>query len=290
MTAVFDRELNEVRIQQPLNTGVVGHFYTMEDAEGRKRYELEQWLSEYEDKASSVIAKLAAGQAIEPEERSDMAVFVALAAFRTPDIIDSIKALNADLIENNIKRIYTNVNDVKDMIRSKPGAPATEDELEAEAAALVEFAQGGHYTIKTNHKWAISTAIRTAVSVAPIFAERAWVVFHRDNDKKSFITTDAPVVLISMTPNRNSFWGIGYGSADALVLFPLSESCILAMHGNEKSLGHLAADTKQVRRFNLAVADHCQRFVIGRDEALVRSLANRLNLANRQWEPKMQRT
>jgi hypothetical protein len=41
MVAVFDRESNEVRIQNPINTGVIGHFYTLEDAEGRKRFELE---------------------------------------------------------------------------------------------------------------------------------------------------------------------------------------------------------------------------------------------------------
>src|SRR3990172_4082884 len=60
MVAVFDRELNEIRVQQPVNTCVIGHFYTMEDAAGRKRFELEQLLSEYETKASFVIKKLAA--------------------------------------------------------------------------------------------------------------------------------------------------------------------------------------------------------------------------------------
>lgn len=39
--AVYDRESDEVRVQQPLNTGVIGHLYTFEDSEGRKRLELE---------------------------------------------------------------------------------------------------------------------------------------------------------------------------------------------------------------------------------------------------------
>ena len=46
--AVFDRDKNEVRTQQPVNTGVIGHFYTMEDAGGHQRFELEQMLSEFE--------------------------------------------------------------------------------------------------------------------------------------------------------------------------------------------------------------------------------------------------
>jgi hypothetical protein len=40
---------------------------------------------------------------------------------------------------------------------------------------------------------------------------------------------------------------------------------------------------------NLALADRCQRFVIGREEALVRSLSDRLGLAAKVWQPKMQR-
>src|SRR2546423_12733762 len=41
LVAVFDREKNEIRLQQPVNTAVIGHFYTMEDEEGRRRFELE---------------------------------------------------------------------------------------------------------------------------------------------------------------------------------------------------------------------------------------------------------
>jgi hypothetical protein len=40
----------------------------------------------------------------------------------------------------------------------------------------------------------------------------------------------------------------------------------------------------------LAMAEHCQRFVIGREHALVRSLADFLGLAGKKWQPKMQRS
>ena len=76
--AIYDRESNEVRVQQPLNTGVIGHFYTLEDNEGRKRFELEQMLSEFEAKASPGIRKLVAKVQPTDEERADLAIFVAL--------------------------------------------------------------------------------------------------------------------------------------------------------------------------------------------------------------------
>jgi hypothetical protein len=59
------------------------------------------------------------------------------------------------------------------------------------------------------------------------------------------------------------------------------------MHGSSGKLRHLAAGSEQMRHFNLGLADQCQRFVIGRDEPLVRSLAAHLNLATREWVPKM---
>lgn len=93
--AVYDLEKNEVRMQQPVNTGVIGHCYTMEDAEGRPRFELEQMLSEFEGKASPSIKRLAVREQPTDEERADLAIFVALAGFRTPHIIESLKLFNS---------------------------------------------------------------------------------------------------------------------------------------------------------------------------------------------------
>ena len=44
-----------------------------------------------------------------------------------------------------------------------------------------------------------------------------------------------------------------------------------------------------MRKANLAMAEKCKRFVVGRDEALVKSLAEEVGLAGRRWQPKMQR-
>jgi hypothetical protein len=290
MIAVFDREMNEIRIQQPVNTCVIGHFYTMEDASGRKRFELEQLLSEYEDKASLVIKKLAAREIINADERANLAIFVALAAFRTPDIVDSLKAFNSNLIGDMAKRMFVDVEEVKARMRGKPGTLPTEVELDAEARELVEYVQNGQYNVKTNHRWAVGMAMELAFNIAPILAGRDWVVVHRDNENKSFVTTDAPVLLTTVAPRENGFWGIGFGNTDALVLFPLNESCILTMYGNDGDLKHRTIGVEQIRHTNLAIADRCQRFVVGRDEALVRSLTDKLCLASKKWQPKMQST
>jgi hypothetical protein len=286
--AVYDRETNQVRVQQPVNTGVIGHFYTLEDEDGRKRYELEHVLSEIEGKAHPVIAKLSAREHITADERGDMAIFVALAAFRTPDIVDSIKGFFSELIGKVAIKMFSDVEQVKERMRDMPDSSKSEDELEREAQAVVDFANSENYTIETNHQQVIGMAMKMAFSIAPILARRDWIVCHRNNDKKSYITTDAPVLLTTVAPRENNSYGVGYGNSDAMITFPLNQSSLLMIFGEKGELTHRDVGDEQIRHANLALADRCQRFVIGREEALVRSLADYLNLAGKQWRPKMQ--
>lgn len=288
MLALYDRELDETRIQQPINTGVIGHFYTLEDSEKRKRFELEELLCEYESKASKIITKLAAKEDISADERIDMSIFIAFAAFRTPDMVDSLKLFNSDYIGKIAKRMFSDVQEVKANILKKRGLSVSDKELNKEANELISFANSESYEITTKHKWAISTAMEMAFEVAPILAGRDWIVTHRDSYKKSFVTTDSPVVLTTVIPRKNSFYGIGFANTDALVVFPLTESCVLLIFGNNGGLAHRFADTQHVRSINLTLADRCQRFVIGREETLILSLTNYLGLAAKKWQPKFQ--
>ncbi|QDL36486.1 DUF4238 domain-containing protein [Rhodoferax sediminis] len=262
LVAVYAREQDTVRLQQPVNTGVIGHFYTMEDAEGRKRFELEQFLSEYEGKAKPVIDKLAAREAINADERSDLAIFIALAATRTPDVVDSLKAFNAGMVTDIMKRMFNDVNEVATRLREdRDYAGKPDDEVMAEAKLMVTMAQNDGLKVSTNHRWAVGMAIKMALEIAPIFAGRDWLAVHRDNEKKSFITTDAPVFLTTVAPRANGFWGVGFGNAGALVFFPLKESCTLAMFGDKGDLRHTEVGTEKVRQLNLGMAAKCQRFV-----------------------------
>jgi hypothetical protein len=285
--AVYDRVSNEVRLQKPENTGVIGHFYTMEDDEGRKRFELEQMLSDVEGKASPVIKKLAAKADITADERAELALFLALAMARTPDLIDSIKATNADMVKRFTKVSFANVKRVMDSMRGKPDAPTSEEELEKEAKELVEFVKSDQYEITTNHRWAVGMGMRIAFSIAPILAGRNWLVQHRDSENKSFVTTDAPLILTTVEPRKNTFWGIGFANADALVMFPLTDSCALLIFGSNGNFVHSTIGTEKIRIFNLMLADRCQRFVVGREEASLRSLAQHLGLGRKKWRPKM---
>ena len=222
------------------------------------------------------------------DERTDLAVFMALGAMRTPDIVESLQKMNSGLILEMAKRIYSDVDRVAADLRKDPTyAGKSDEEVRAEAHAMRDMAHNGRFTVETSERWALGMAIKMSLDVAPIFAGKNWVIAHRDNEKKSFVTTDAPVVLTS-TEREQGIYGVGFGSADALVAFPLTQSCVLMMHGTDGGFRHINVNAHKVRSANLAMAEKCKRFVVGRDVALVKSLAEKVGLARSSWRPKLQ--
>lgn len=284
--AVFDREKDEIRRQQPINTAVIGHFYTMEDDEGRRRFEIEALLADYEGKAKPVIDKMVAASEITLEERADLSVFIALAATRTPDMVNSVQAINGEIVKHMAKQMFANVDRVFDRLRRDERRAADSDAaLRDEAEMMVRFVASDDYDIETDQKWAMSRAIDMALTIAPYLDARHWRVVHRANDKMSFITSDAPVYLNSVVPGP-SVYGVGFGSPDAFISFPLHQSCALEMFADTGQLEHKVAPREYVRMANIHYAKRCQRFVVGRDEALLKSLTVELGLANTKWKPK----
>jgi len=145
---VYDRQKNELRIQTPHNTGAITGFYTFTDEDGRRRYDLEHLMSEYEGKASQIIRKLSAKEKLTDAERSDMAIFVAIMGFRTPDQIDSLKAANGEMIKCLSHKIFGSEKLAKIAVKQNPkNVVLSDDEIEQQAKQLCEFVQRNQFTV-----------------------------------------------------------------------------------------------------------------------------------------------
>ncbi|QDQ28434.1 DUF4238 domain-containing protein [Chitinimonas arctica] len=287
--AVYDRKQNKFRLEQPKNTAVETQFYTVRDADDRPRYEVEAMLSAFESKAAPIIGKLVAQKQIDDNERANLAIFVALAAMRTPDFFNSLELFREARILDITKQLYAEVDAVAATLRKNPQfADLSDKDIHEDAKLMVQMAQNDGLEVGVNKNWTVKKAIDTAFNVAPLLKSRDWIVFVRESDKKSFITSDAPVVLISEGASANGFCDVGYGSAKAIILFPLTESCMLVMRGNGGNLNWVPANTDAVRLLNLRVASQCKSYIVGRDEALLRSLVENLALSGKKWQPKMQ--
>lgn len=288
LLSVYDRQKNEFRIQTPNNTGAITHYYTFTDADGRRRYDLEHLMCEYEGKAAQIIRKLSAQEQLTDQERSDMAIFVAIMGFRTPDQIDSLKFANGEMIKRMSRMIFGSEKLAKNAVKQNPkNMGLSEDEIEQQAKQLCEFVQRNQFTVETEHQWAVGMSMSMFSKVADILVRRDWVVMHRDSEKRSFITSDAPLILTLMHPRQNTFYGIGFASSDAMVVFPLTEASILVMYGFDGSFTHGFMTEANMKDTNRLIAERCQRFVMGRDEKLVRSLVEHVQLDKTSWQPKV---
>jgi hypothetical protein len=154
---------------------------------------------------------------------------------------------------------------------------------------MVYMAQNNGLKVTTNEKWALKMTVDLAFKIAPILSGRNWLVVHRPSDRQSFVTTDAPVVLSSL-PTEGApsvFDGAGFATANALISLALDQTSALQMHGFDGDTVHQTLDRDGMRRANLHLASACQRYLFGRDEQLVRSLASELDLARTAWTPKL---
>ena len=288
LLSVYDRQKNEFRIQTPHNTGAITHYYTFTDAEGRRRYDLEHLMCDYEGKAAQIIRKLSAKERLTDEERSDMAIFVAIMGFRTPDQIESMKEANGQMIKRLSQMIFGSDKLAKIAVRQNPkNADLSEAEIEQQAKQLREFVERDQFTVETDHQWALGMSMNMFAKVADILVQRDWVVMHRENEKRSFITSDAPLILTLMQPRPNSFYGVGYASSDAMIVFPLTQASVLVMHGFDGSFAHGVMTEANIKDTNRLIAERYQRFVMGRDEKLVRSLVEHVQLDKTSWQPKI---
>jgi len=288
LLSVYDRKMHEFKSQKCEATAVIGQFYTFEDAEGRKRYDIEKMFSEIESKAVNIIEKLSRKQEIDEQERIDFAMFVAAMAFRTPDQIQSTQSSHSDFILWITKCLFRNIEHAKHTIRSYPGnAGKSEEEIQKQAEEISDLIKNDDIQVTTDHQWAMATSLNMMKVIPAVLLDRNWIILHSDNPKRSFITSDSPVVLTTLMPRPNSFGGIGYANADALVMFPLTQNSAILMLDHGGKVIHLESNEDRMREFNRYIADRCQRFLYARDEALNRSLVDFLRLNEREWQPKI---
>lgn len=283
--AVYDREADQVRRQQPINTGLDGHLYTVVDDQGRKRYELEDVLSKIESDAAQHLPKLVAGQPLSAAARGTIAHFAGVMAVRTPDFISSIRHANGELLKHVSRFALSSEEMALSQLRQMPKyADLEEVELRRMAGDLVRFTAEGEYDIETGHEAAMITALPLADDLASVFFERNWTVFQAPKDS-AFLACDAGLMVQGLGPRRHRY-PLGHGSPDALTFLPINSQFALGMWGAGQDTFIKKIDGAKVRQLNVSLARRSKRFVIARDDALVRSITRVAKLAQTTWEPK----
>lgn len=283
LLAVFDRSSGEIRKQQPRDTAVVGHLYTFEDHQDRKRYDLEVLFSHIEEDAAPILRSLVQGERLSSKDRESFALFLGLAAVRTPAAIAEASSIYAGFVKAQSRLTLTDERKVLELLKEMNGSNSDEAMQRKDAHAVAKMAREGSYDVQVDGGYALGRSLKVWHVVAKELFKKDWMVVHTSDDNQSFLTSDSPIVLTSTTARNLP---IGYGSSHSQILFPLTSKCALIASGASGRTGRADIKVDRLRRFNMTIAKDCHRYVLGGDAALVESIATEAGLAGTEWQPK----
>lgn len=283
--AVFDRKAGVVKQQTPEHTARIRHLYTFRDNWGHQRFDIEKMFGYYEDKAKPIIARIAAHERINGDEREYMTAYLALAALRTPAAILEAKTVYAGFIKARSRLILPTQKSALRILREMEVSDVNEEVLRDMANRVVKMIGDDAYTVEVDDGFALGESLKKFKVIADAMYPRDWIVMYTRTKSESFLTTDTPVVLTT-TSSATRHLPLGYGSVHAQILCPLTHNCAIVMSGDQGRIGRVDITSEALARFNRTVATDCHRYVFGRDGELLRQIADELQLATRRWRPK----
>ena len=151
---------------------------------------------------------------------------------------------------------------------------ATGTDPELSAKELFDFLRRDNYDVKVHRNFSLSMMMGIVLDFAAYFHQIDWA-FMRAPKKTSFVTSDSPVVLIRPAHHDTPLEGIDVFTPGTRKLVTLTQQIALIMFDEGERVGWKDASQETVRGINLAVAAKSHRFVICRDEALLKSLVRK---------------
>jgi hypothetical protein len=267
--SIYDRVKNEFRRQSPRNTAVIGHYYTTTNQSGEREYGIEEFLSRIESKAKPVITKLEAGGTITPEERLNLAYFIATLLSRTPKFEREAESITDSFHKIVAKEMIPTVEAAAEVLRRSGKSEGLAPE------GFFKFIHDERYTLKAPRNNTIRLMLDLSTKIAKELAFMDWGIVHA-HESSAFVTTDSPLgFVVPEALKRTAQPVLGLGSQLVTKLIPLTQQIALLMGHQGAGFGHFSVSRHQVRDINLAVASECERHVIGADEAHVRCIVRR---------------
>ena len=270
--SLYDRELAEYRLQTPQNTTVQTGYYSFRDESGELITGIESALAELDGRAGPIIEKLGKRLPINIEERQILSIFVALMRVRIPDFEKEVGELT-DTFYKDVNRIVFSTEETTKEVLAEIEAE-TGESLQITPKEIMQVVKNGQYEVVTERLHSLGLMFPIAEDIAKDLFQMDWLVAFSPLDS-SFITTDNPFTIVPpIDYDPRGHRGVGIVTPGAQKQFPLSQSACLVMLDRGARVYFLDLDKSQVRQINRNSATNCDRFVIARDEHLLRSIVS----------------
>lgn len=273
---VHDKEPAEdqdpVRKRGVKNLSTETHYYSVEMRDGGYDPKPERVLGRLEGRAARIIGGLHYGSGLDPKEQAALAVFVALMKFR----VSSYRKWSRGYVAENEARIkeraFPSVEAMREDLR-RLGLPEAEDRERIERAFRDVHSGDLKMILSKNHM--LEHMFSHSQKIAETLLQFDWT-FAWAQDGTSFATSDDPVLVLDedlQTP-EDFFGKVGFASPGTTKVLPLRQDVCLVIGSGEHEIAHGRLGREMVRRLNLKQINHYERWLIARDEALVKRLVD----------------
>jgi hypothetical protein len=277
---VYDRDKGEYRQQTPKNTALQTHYYSLEDEQGNKDATIETVLAQVEGQAWPIIDKVGERKALSVRARQDLALFLSLLKFRVPDYEKALTEMNDKVFKAINRMMFHSETATRNLLESMEKEQGVEGYSEM-AKELTEFVAQEDYSLGTTQQERLQNMLELGLEVARHLERTDWI-FMRAPRNTAFVTSDNPFILLA-PENHDPKRGFGFLTPGAKKVVPLTaQTCLIAY---DEGLGTAYAEVsrRDVRNLNISIAAYCDRFVIGRDEALVRKAVEGARVEEKGW-------
>lgn len=281
MLFVFDRELNKYRKQSPKDTAVKSYYYALKDDEGKKNLEMEAFLSQIEGSAKPIIERLENGETISEEDKKILSIFVSFLMNRVPDFEESVNKMHESIIKKMSNMMFQDEERAESVIDKYE--QDTGKKMDVSPKELVDFKKNIPVKYKIHRNVSLAAMFEVSLDLAQCFNQMDWRLLHAPHIT-SFITTDNPFILLPPANHKSRFYGTGIAMRGTKKIVPLTQSLCLVMLDRGTLTVHKDIDIEMAKEINLDIACFSDRFVIGREESLVREMVKIAKLD--QWKYK----
>jgi len=254
---IYDRKENKFRRDQPINTGVIGKYYTFETGNGEESAAIEEFLAKWIDTpAKNAIDKLVRGVPLTARERSDFSLFLSFLRVRTPDFEKEYKEGMKGIGEHLFRRMFYNDEASDRKLRQMDPVRIVGKEMGFEEFKDYMFSQVEAVPGKLG--W-LEIMRNTAVRSAEMLFSLRWTVLTAPAGT-SFITSDNPFTVVP-PPGAVS---CGIATPGAIKIVPLTARAVLGMGepGEDLDCEIVKVPHETVETINDVVAKECDRFVM----------------------------
>lgn len=198
------------------------------EAQGRKPDWLEEEFSKLESKACEAIRDVVRTRTFAGEDKNYILNLMALLAVRSPEQRENMRDFQARVATQIMGLVLENKERWELENKRMQEATGTMHTVTYEEAKA--FHERGEYSIEVAREHHIGTEIKLFDTVLQLLGQRKWTLYVADGTYGEFITTDRPVVIAYIDPQKVPAYmrhSPGFALKDTKIYFPLTKHALL---------------------------------------------------------------